>query len=135
MTFDRNIRDYFGCCSFTGLVRAQVSDPHAAASERMSYSPLNSSDLLENRLSPILEDLADIAEVKFLDAPIEASLQRAMSMSCCSLLPFCRCLLKSDRPFRCEDGGKLAACRNTKDGNVYWLQFPALGSCVGLLMS
>ncbi len=83
---------------------------------------MNSADLLENRLSPIVQGLADIVEFTFLDGPVQVCDQfydtyAVCVCSCCQTFSICSCLLRMDSQFNSGDGGKLAA-HHMKGGRV-----------------
>ena len=82
LILNRTIR-VFEFCFSTERRRMQVraarsGDPHVMlclqqidTNSRIVFDTANFADLLENRLSPIVQGLADIAEFTFLDGTVE----------------------------------------------------------------
>ncbi len=52
------------------------------------FDTANFADLLENRLSPIVQGLADIAEFTFLDGPVEVCNIIMTLMPCVPVVSF-----------------------------------------------
>ncbi len=91
--------------------------------------------LLENRLSPIVKALSDIAEIKFLDAPIEVRARdgspRILSVKGVHIGS---CLLRMVKVSQYADGGILEVHVTMKSGAVRSQQWRERGSAMGRSM-